>query len=471
MNFGEASTRTTDAHLEAFRRAVESAGHSIYWTDKNGTIEYVNPSFEAQTGYSAEEAIGNNANILQSGVHDDLFYEDLWDTILSDDIWQGEIINERKDGERYIAKQTISPITDGDGEVTRFVAVNEDITELRAYRERLEQQRDRFANLLDAVPVPLVLTSFDDETPIVARTNRAFDEQFGFADGKAAGSSLDAYIVDDAESEQAREINERILRGESVDQEVVRLTVDGEERTFLLHATPLAGDDDDEALGAYIDVTDRKHAEDALRRKNEQLAEFAHIVSHDLRNPLSVAIGHLEFIADEYEGEHLDAVSNAHVRMRELIENILALAKQGKAIADPKPLDLADCLEQCWGTVSTPETKLRNETTHTIRADDPRLRQLLGNLIRNSAEHAGDAVTITAGDLPDGFYIEDDGSGIHEDEYEKVFESGHTTVTDGTGFGLSIVREIAEAHGWQITVTEGEDGGARFEITGVDIVD
>jgi signal transduction histidine kinase len=78
-------------------------------------------------------------------------------------------------------------------------------------------------------------------------------------------------------------------------------------------------------------------------------------------------------------------------------------------------------------------------------------------------------VTVTVGDLDRGFYIEDDGPGIPETDREKVFEAGHTTSADGTGFGLSIVKEIVEAHDWEIRITDGTDGGARFEVTGVEI--
>jgi PAS domain S-box-containing protein len=469
MGFEEASPGT-DADLGTFREVVESAGHSIYWTDINGTIEYVNPAFEAQTGYTAEEAVGNNANILQSDAHDDRFYEELWDTILMGDVWEGEIINERKHGDQYVANQTISPVTDESGEITRFVAVNEDITELKTYRKRLGRERDRFASLLDAVPVPLVLTSFDGETPIVARTNEAFDAKFGFAEQTLAGSSLDEYIVDDADSETARDVNDRILRGDSVHREVIRRTAAGETRTFLLEATPLAGEECDEALGAYIDITEQKRAEDRLRRKNEQLAEFADVISHDLRNPLSVASGHLELAAEDCESPHFETVSHAHERMDELINDVLALAKQGRAIDELEAVDLATCVSQCWETTATADAEIRIEATGSVMADENRLRQLFSNLIRNSIEHAGSEVTIAVGVLPGGFYVADDGPGIPEDERESVFESGYTTADEGTGFGLSIVREITVAHGWDVDVCESVDGGARFEITGVDVV-
>ena len=92
---------------------------------------------------------------------------------------------------------------------------------------------------------------------------------------------------------------------------------------------------------------------------------------------------------------------------------------------------------------------------------------MVENLVRNAVEHGGDTVTVTVGDLPGGFYVEDDGPGIPEDERRDVFESGYTTSSGGTGFGLAIVSEIADAHGWSVRVTEGSEGGARVEFTGV----
>ncbi|WP_343125691.1 PAS domain-containing sensor histidine kinase [Halorubrum sp. 48-1-W] len=138
-------------NVHTFREVVENTGSAIYWTDTDGTIEYVNPAFEAQTGYTADEAIGENACILQSGVYGEAFYERLWETILNGDVWEGQIINERKDGTRYTVKQTISPVTNEAGEIVRFVAVNEDITDLREAQTQLEEQRDNLETLSEVV--------------------------------------------------------------------------------------------------------------------------------------------------------------------------------------------------------------------------------------------------------------------------------------------------------------------------------
>jgi len=468
MTSEEGPTDSANASVRAFQEAVENTGHSVYWTDLTGRIEYVNPAFEEQTGYTAEEAVGNNSSILQSGVHDDRFYERLWDTILAGETWEGEIVNERKNGERYVAKQTISPVTDDSGEIVRFVAVNEEITALREYRNRLEAHRNRLVTLFDAVPVPLVITDADAEGDewIVKQTNRAFRETFGFDADEVDGSPLKEFIVDDGATE-AREIDERIHRGDPVRREVTRRTADGERRTFLLNATSLDGDPETEAIATYIDITGRKRAEDELKRRTEELENFASVVSHDLRNPLNLAAGHLDLLADECDSPHIETVRHAHSEMQDLIEDILMLAKQGKAIDETEPVSVRDCVSQCWETTATADATLDVESTETVEADRSRLQQLFGNLIRNAVEHGGESVSVTVGDLADGFYLADDGPGIPETERGNVFESGYTSAESGTGLGLSIVRDIAEAHGWSIDVTESDAGGARFEITDV----
>ncbi|MDB2290663.1 sensor histidine kinase, partial [Halorubrum ezzemoulense] len=135
------------------------------------------------------------------------------------------------------------------------------------------------------------------------------------------------------------------------------------------------------------------------------------------------------------------------------------------------PVDLVATATDAWETADTRRGTLETAVDGgDVLADEERLRQLLENLFRNAAEHGGDDATVTVGSLADGsgFYVADDGPGIPEAEREQVFETGYTTTADGTGFGLNIVGEIVDAHGWEIRVVESEDGGARFEITGVE---
>jgi len=126
-------------------------------------------------------------------------------------------------------------------------------------------------------------------------------------------------------------------------------------------------------------------------------------------------------------------------------------------------------VEGCWATVETDAATLVTDMDGTVQADRSRLKQLFENLMRNAVEHGGEAVTVTVGELADGFYIEDTGLGIPAGEREAIFEAGYSTREDGTGFGLSIVKQIIDAHGWELHVMDGDEGGARFEITGVEI--
>jgi|GEM_PF-179387 PAS domain S-box-containing protein len=124
-------------NLRLFRKAVEQAGHSVQITDNNGAIQYVNPAFESQTGYSREEAIGRTPGILKSGKQSESFYAELWETILSGEIWEADIINRRKSGELYQVRQEIAPI-ETDGEISHFVAIQSDVTTRRLREQQLD---------------------------------------------------------------------------------------------------------------------------------------------------------------------------------------------------------------------------------------------------------------------------------------------------------------------------------------------
>ncbi|MFA9517647.1 sensor histidine kinase [Halopenitus sp. H-Gu1] len=214
---------------------------------------------------------------------------------------------------------------------------------------------------------------------------------------------------------------------------------------------------------------ERNQQEEKLRRQNERLDEFASVVSHDLRNPLNVAEGRLDIAREQSRNEHLDIAASALNRMEQLIEDLLTLARLGEAIDELEFISLKTLGEECWKNIDTANADLVIDTDQVIHADEGRLRQLIENLIRNAIEHGGQAVTVTIGALSDGFYVEDDGPGIPDGESDQIFEKGYSTSPEGTGFGLMIVEVIADAHDWHISVNESVTGGARFEITGVDI--
>ncbi|WP_050032903.1 two-component system sensor histidine kinase NtrB [Halorubrum halophilum] len=329
-----------------------------------------------------------------------------------------------------------------------------------------------------------ILDSLDDAVYAVrpdgtiAYVNERYAEMKGVSPEELLGTNIYDWVTEEA-AEKARRVRREIEAGErgagAVEYEF--LTADGErfpvEMRFNRLVAGQIGDGASELdrVGVIRDVRERKRREEALRENNERLEEFASIVSHDLRNPLSVAQGRLDLAREEHDSEHLDAVADAHERMETLIDDLLTLARDGEGVEETERVSLGEFAETCWDGVETAGASLRVETDRAILADRSRLRQLFENLLRNAIEHASEDVTVTVGDLDGGFYVADDGSGIPENDRERVFETGYSTNEDGTGFGLEIVETVAEAHGWDVRVTDAAGGGARFEFTGVDVLE
>ena len=247
---------------------------------------------------------------------------------------------------------------------------------------------------------------------------------------------------------------------------------DGEVRHMALSTAKITYDGEPAFMGAARDVTDRKRREAELERTNERLEQFANVVSHDLKNPLAVAEGSLDLARETGDGVHFENASDALERMSTLITDVLALAREGSAVVDPDGVFLSAVASAAWTNVETGDATFSVADDARIYADERRLQRLFENLFRNSVEHGsgGDAVSVTVGALSDGdgFYVADDGPGIPEGDRGTVFESGVTTSDDGTGFGLAIVAEIADAHDWSVGATESVDGGARIEVRDVE---
>jgi len=241
---------------------------------------------------------------------------------------------------------------------------------------------------------------------------------------------------------------------------------DGSSFPVEVHVRRLA---DDRFMAISRDITDQQKRERELERKNERLDEFASVVSHDLRNPLQVLRGALDGAEATEEAAHFQRGRRAINRMENLVNDVLVMARQGDTAEDTTVTAIRAAAEESWDHVETGSATLVVDTDQRIEVNETRFKQLLENLLRNTVEHGPDDPTITIGPLEDGFFVADDGPGIPEHERETVFESGYSTATGGTGFGLAIVERIADAHGWRVDLTESEDGGARFEFTGVEM--
>lgn len=131
--------QAVEAQLHLQSTALEAAANVIVITDKQGIIIWANPAFTKISGYSLKEAVGKNPKILKSGLHHEHFYADMWNTIMTGNIWHGEIVNRRKDDQLYTEEMTITPVRNRSGEIDHFIAIKRDITERKRLEQNLEQ--------------------------------------------------------------------------------------------------------------------------------------------------------------------------------------------------------------------------------------------------------------------------------------------------------------------------------------------
>lgn len=452
-----------------YETLVEHSPDIIALFDEAGVIQYVSPSVEQTLGYDPDELVGEHAFEL---VHPDEREQVMksFDRIVDS---PGQSTERREHRFRHADGSWIwaESITTNwvDSALDGYVINSRDITRRKEQERELARQRALLKAQQESVLDGILVV---DENNEIVSYNERFAELWNVpTEVVEQGDELPALEYATEQLVDPEEFHEKVEHlyenFEESSRDEIELT-DG--RVFDRYTTPLHGEDDTYygRLWTFRDITERIEREAELQGQNERLEEFASIVSHDLRNPLNVAQGRVQLALEDCESEHLAAAERALERTFALIDDLLTLAREGASVTDLEPVKLATIVDRCWQHVETQEATLDTITEMAIRADRSRLEQLLENLIRNAVEHGGQDVTITVGDLDDGFYVEDNGPGIPPEVREDVFDSGYSTRPDGTGFGLSIVKQVADAHDWTIEVSAGMNGGARFEITGVE---
>lgn len=333
---------------------------------------------------------------------------------------------------------------------------------------------EKYRALFDLAPDPIFI--IDLESTEIIEVNNEAANLLGTTVSALEGTSISSIHPDD-ESESYRALMKKTVKEGEIQatqlhsgNQLCIETADGRSVPVELHAKAFELNGSDCIMTIAQDISERLSRKRELERQNDHLANLVHIMSHDIRNPLNVALGNLEMVAKEFQSDRLDRVHTALHRIEDLIEDTLTLARQSEPVVSKESIQLSDHLDECWEMVETNEAILEINVPDSVTVDgDPsRLHQVFENLFRNSIEHSEGPVTIRVGTIPSGIFIEDDGPGISEDELDEVFDSGYSGSDQGTGFGLAIVEEIIEAHGWSIEITSGSTGGARFEITGME---
>jgi len=315
--------------------------------------------------------------------------------------------------------------------------------------------------------------TLDDESPDEHQTEAANA-------GPSSGEREPEPMPDEPESEPTagEEPTESSDEAEQAEAESLAQTPETEQSSDAAETEPPATEPDDatptryrlrpsepvESGEGYCLLTEQQPA------STVEADRLASVISHDLRNPLDVAQAHLREARETGREEHFDHLAESHERMERIIRDVLTLTRGESALNRSSDVDIGSVATDAWATVDTEAADLTVAELPSIEADPDRLTRLFENLFRNSVEHArpadDESIAVHVGPLDSGFYVADDGVGVPAAERDRVFDPGYTTETTsaGTGLGLTIVEEIADAHDWTVSLTESRDGGARFEF-------
>nr|WP_233561744.1 PAS domain-containing protein [Halorubrum sp. Atlit-28R] len=486
----ERELKATNQRLESL---IEATPLTVMEISTDGSVIRWNDEAENMFGWSRDEVVGEFNPIVPDEQQEE-FASHKQRVLNGERIRAKEIRRETKGGDELDLLLSVAPVTSPDGKTTSILAVLEDITEQKRLEARLRSLQDTAQSLsgaessdeIGAIAVDAAAEILDlDVTGIWEYNERenalvpitetaAARDLFSESPRLTPGDSLawNAFesgvtqVYDDVQAEgQPYNPNTEIRSEVLVPLGEYGVILTGSVSTQVFSETDI---DLFRILGATVEAAlARASREEELHRQNERLDQFASVVAHDLRNPLSVAKGFLDIAAETGKAEHFEKVESTHDRIERLIEDLLTLARGETTIEDTEEIDLESITTEAWGYVDTGEATLTPvDGIPTVTGDAGRLTQLFENLFRNAVEHGGADVTVTVGGLSgdDGFYVEDTGTGIPHEKQDEVFEHGVTSSDGGTGFGLSIVADIAKAHGWTVSVTDGTDGGARFEF-------
>ena len=270
--------KQTEEQLRLQSSALNAAANAIVITDVNGAVQWANPAFTLLTGYTLEESLNKNPReLVRSGQQGKAYYQNMWNTILSGDVWHGEIVNRRKDGSHYSEELTITPLKDAEGQVIHFIAVKQDITERKQAEAALSVREKQYRTLVEQLPAIVYI----DDINIEGRTmyvSPQIETILGFTpqewQEKSPGLWNQQVHPDDLEWVHA-EYMRCFQNGEPLDYEYRIRASDGRLLWFRDQAILLRDENGKPYLiqGVIYDITERKQSEKILRDRERSLRE------------------------------------------------------------------------------------------------------------------------------------------------------------------------------------------------------
>ena len=480
--------KQAESELRTLSTAIEQSPLSVVITDLDANIQYVNPHFISTTGYSKEEAVGQNPRILQSGQTPKEIYVELWKALTSGQVWRGELINKRKNGEVYWEEAHIAPVIDSAGAPMLYVAVKLEITQRKQAEEALRQSEAKLHALYDTTSDAVMLldgNGFFD-------CNKAALEVFGCATKEEFCSKQPTDLSPPEQPHGANSMTQTnqwvaaaMANGGNIFEWVHKRVDTGEvfPTDVLLNSMVLDGK---LVLQATVrDITERKKYEEELKRSNAELEQFSYAVSHDMRQPLRMISSYLQLIemslADQLDGEKRNyfnfAIEGAK-RIDQMLVALLEYSRAGRMGEPPAWIESREVLDEALQflqpALDEAQAKLNiaGDWSRIMGSHDEILR-LLQNLIGNAAKFrvAGRTpeITVSSEMVKNEWHLSvaDNGVGIIPDQIKRLFQVFQRlqlrTAYEGNGVGLALCRKIAEHHKGRIWAeSAGEGQGSKF---------
>lgn len=434
--------KLVEEKLRRLSLAVEQSPVSVVVTALDGTIEYVNPKFTQLTGYTLDEAIGKNPNVLKSGEQPDELYKNLWLTITAGKTWYGEFHNKKKNGELFWERASISPIWDEYGKMTHYLAVKEDITEWK----QAELDLLKFSKVVEQSPNMIVIIGLDY---LIEYVNPAFTFITGYEPEEMIGTYFNVLRGADEEEGEYERLKETIQSGVAWQGEIIDKKKDGEYYWQSISINPIINDAGEviHYVSIMQDISARKRVENEIydlninleqkvnertselmitneilmneiitRKKNEDelkksrqeaeeanraKSDFLSRMSHELRTPLNSILGFAQLFemgdltANQRKGVGHILKSGRH--LLRLINEVLDIAKieSGKVTLSMELVKVKEVVNEAIDLVRpltkesqiTIDYKEQAQDNLFVKADKQRLVQVLVNLLNNGIKY------------------------------------------------------------------------------------
>jgi PAS domain S-box-containing protein len=478
--------------LKKLSSAVEQNPASIVITDFDGNIEYVNPKGCEITGYTKEELIGKNPRILSGGDKTISEYKELWDTIKSGKVWEGEFHNKKKNGDMYWESASITPIKNSKGDIINFLAIKENITERKSLEEARKASEQRYHELFLSNPFPIYI--FDTDTLEFIEVNNATVDNYGYTREEFAKMTLkDLRVPED--------IPELIEYVKKLGNEPAHSTHMRHRRkdgsVFPVENTSYVLPDKQgrkTRLSMTLDISERVKAAEQMKLAFEKAeasdklkTTFLNNISHEVRTPLNGILGFAELLTqpdltEEEKSDSLDMLRQGSNRLLNTITNyvdisLLTTGTMSHTRKEVKPAVLLSRVCEDFNEMIVKKgLKLSlnvpgDKKDFTISSDPEILIKILHHLLSNAVyftEKGGIDVGYTLKDNFCEFFVRDTGIGISQKSIGTIFdhfikeERDPTKPSEGSGLGLSIAKGMIELLGGKINVESKINSGSMF---------